>query len=244
MRGDDVTSGVKPYNMSKVAEGWGGIFIMDFWGWPDPSLTHEAKEAAMKDVVSGFADLALNYGEFTHPVNLFHDIEDDLRALAEQGRRRLERSRAERARLAGLLALRDELVPLNRKYPIAELMDACRRFIDKQDSRSRITFEYVMLRGVNDSLTHADELCDLLRNKPAKVNLIPFNPFPGTHYRTSPAERVEAFRQRLKRAGIIATTRKTRGDDIDAACGQLVGKVRDRSRRQFKRIPVVMEGRQ
>ena len=137
-------------------------------------------------------------------------------------------------------ALRDELVPINRKYPLEELIPACRDFI-RGDKRRKITWEYVMLDGVNDSLAHAKALIRLLQGVPSKVNLIPFNPFPGSTYATSPPDRIEAFRQRLKRAGIIATTRKTRGDDIDAACGQLVGKVRDRSRRHLKRIPIVQE---
>ncbi|MBT3024186.1 MAG: 23S rRNA (adenine(2503)-C(2))-methyltransferase RlmN [Candidatus Thiodiazotropha sp. (ex Lucina aurantia)] len=130
-------------------------------------------------------------------------------------------------------ALRDKLVPINRKYPLEELIPACREYV-KGDKRRIVTWEYVMLEGINDSLQHAKALIRLLEGTPSKVNLIPFNPFPGTHYRTSPAERVEAFRMRLKRSGIIATTRKTRGDDIDAACGQLVGKVRDRSSRELR----------
>ncbi|MET0066287.1 MAG: 23S rRNA (adenine(2503)-C(2))-methyltransferase RlmN [Candidatus Thiodiazotropha sp.] len=130
-------------------------------------------------------------------------------------------------------ALRDLLVPINRKYPLEELIPACREFV-RGDKRRKVTWEYVMLDGINDSLHHAKALIRLLEGTPSKVNLIPFNPFPGTHYRASPAERVEAFRMRLKRSGIIATTRKTRGDDIDAACGQLVGKVRDRSSRQLR----------
>lgn len=137
-------------------------------------------------------------------------------------------------------ALRDVLVPINRKYPLEQLIPACKAFIE-HDKRRKITWEYVMLDGVNDSIAHAKALIRLLQGVPSKVNLIPFNPFPGTDYQTSPAERVEAFRQRLKRAGIMAMTRKTRGDDIDAACGQLVGKVRDRSRRHLKRIPIVQE---
>jgi len=139
-------------------------------------------------------------------------------------------------------ALRDQLVPINRKYPLEELIPACKEFI-KDDKRRKITWEYVMLDGINDSIAHAKALIRLLQGVPSKVNLIPFNPFPGTAYQTSPAERVEVFRQRLKRAGIIAVTRKTRGDDIDAACGQLVGKVRDRSRRHLRRIPIVQEYR-
>ena len=137
-------------------------------------------------------------------------------------------------------ALRDQLVPINRKYPLEDLIPACHDFI-RFDKRRKITWEYVMLDGVNDSIGHAKALIRLLQGVPSKVNLIPFNPFPGTDYRRSPPERVEAFRQRLKRAGIIATTRKTRGDEIDAACGQLVGKVRDRSRRNLRRIPIVQE---
>ena len=126
-------------------------------------------------------------------------------------------------------ALRDEIVPINRVHPIAELLDACWRYADKH-ARRFITFEYVMLKGVNDSPAHADRLVELLRNRPAKVNLIPFNPFPGNDYERSPVRTIASFQERLRRPGIIATTRKTRGDDIDAACGQLAGKVRDRVR--------------
>lgn len=129
--------------------------------------------------------------------------------------------------------LRDQLVPINRKYPLEALIPACREFVSG-DRRRKVTWEYVMLDGVNDSLAHAKALIRLLEGTPSKVNLIPFNPFPGTDYKASPAEQVEAFRMRLKRSGIIATTRKTRGDDIAAACGQLVGKVRDRSSRQLR----------
>ena len=141
------------------------------------------------------------------------------------------------ARHSGITSdpLRDELVPINRRYPIAKLLDACWRYASAYSSR-QVTFEYVMLDGVNDGREHADRLIRLLRNRPAKVNLIPFNPFPGSHYRSSSPERVEAFRMRLKRSGLIATTRKTRGDDIDAACGQLVGKVRDKSKRQLRNM--------
>lgn len=139
-------------------------------------------------------------------------------------------------------SLRDQLVPINRKYPLEQLIPACKAFI-ANDKRRKITWEYVMLDGVNDSIAHAKALIRLLQGVPSKVNLIPFNPFPGTSYETSPADRVEAFRQRLKRAGIMAITRKTRGDDIDAACGQLVGRVKDRSRRHLRRIPIVQEQR-
>jgi 23S rRNA (adenine2503-C2)-methyltransferase len=127
-------------------------------------------------------------------------------------------------------ALRDQLVPINRKYPLEELLPACRAFI-AGDKRRRITWEYVMLDGVNDSIAHAKRLLRLLEAIPSKVNLIPFNPFPGSHFKTSPPERVEAFRQRLSRGGLVAMTRKTRGDEIAAACGQLIGRVEDRTRR-------------
>jgi 23S rRNA (adenine2503-C2)-methyltransferase len=134
-------------------------------------------------------------------------------------------------------ALRDQLVPINRKYPIAELLAACREFI-APDRRRKVTFEYVMLDGVNDRDEHARQLIRILQGVPAKVNLIPFNPFPGSPYRRTPADRIEAFRQRLLGSGIMAITRKTRGDDIDAACGQLVGRVQDRSRRRPFPVPL------
>lgn len=128
-------------------------------------------------------------------------------------------------------ALRNELVPLNKKYPIDQLMSACRRFIDRQDSRSRITFEYVMLDGVNDQPEHARELIRLLKGIPTLMNLIPFNPFPGSGYKTSQKKQIDQFSDMLVAAGITTVVRRTRGDDIDAACGQLVGKVADKSRR-------------
>lgn len=126
-------------------------------------------------------------------------------------------------------ALRDELVPINRRHPIAELLEACWHYIDEQNGRS-VTFEYVMLDGVNDQRSHARELVRLLKDKPAKLNLIPFNPFPGTHYRRSPMPVITAFRDELLQRGVMATIRRTRGDDIDAACGQLAGRVNDRTR--------------
>ncbi len=126
-------------------------------------------------------------------------------------------------------ALRNELVPINKIHPIAELLDSCWRYAGKHSNRF-ITFEYVMLRDVNDSLKHADELIALLRGKPAKVNLIPFNPFPGTQYECSSSSTIYRFQERLRAKNIVTTTRKTRGDDIDAACGQLAGKVSDRVR--------------
>ncbi len=134
--------------------------------------------------------------------------------------------------------LRDELVPINRKYPLKELMAACQRYLEFAP-RDFITFEYVMLDGINDSDAHARELLALVREVPCKFNLIPFNPFPNTAYKRSPTTRVRAFAARLQEAGIVTTTRKTRGEDIDAACGQLAGKVEDRSRRVERRVGVV-----
>ena len=139
-------------------------------------------------------------------------------------------------------ALRDELVPLNRKHPIEELLAACVRYLEVAP-RDFITFEYIMLDGVNDSLDHARALARLVRGRIAcKFNLIPFNPFAPSGFRRSPPERVRAFAASLQAAGIVATVRKTRGDDIDAACGQLAGEVQDRTRAQARmalhRLPI------
>lgn len=127
--------------------------------------------------------------------------------------------------------VREQIVPLNKKYPIATLMDACRSYLDGQRKRS-VTFEYTLLDGVNDSPQQARALVRLLRKLPSKLNLIPFNPFPGTRYRCSPASRITTFQNIVREGGLIATVRKTRGDDIDAACGQLAGDFRDRTRRR------------
>ncbi len=132
-------------------------------------------------------------------------------------------------------ALRDRLVPINRKYPLKELMAACRRYV-VDAPRDFVTFEYVMLDGVNDQPEHAERLLRLTRDVPCKFNLIPFNPFPDGGFRRSPAERVRAFAGQLIAGGKVTTTRKTRGDDIDAACGQLAGRVEDRSRRLVRRM--------
>ncbi|MBI5334630.1 MAG: 23S rRNA (adenine(2503)-C(2))-methyltransferase RlmN [Burkholderiales bacterium] len=140
-------------------------------------------------------------------------------------------------------ALRDELVPINRKYPIAELLDACVRYLDAAP-RDFITLEYCMLDGVNDGDEHARALLALVRGRlPCKFNLIPFNPFPQSGLRRSPASRVQAFAAILQAGGIVTTVRKTRGDDIDAACGQLAGEVQDRTnaRRRMQRAPIRIE---
>ena len=140
-------------------------------------------------------------------------------------------------------ALRDQLVPLNKKYPIEELMAACGRYLDAAP-RDFITFEYCMLDGVNDSLAQADALAHLVRHAkvPCKFNLIPFNPFPASGLTRSPRERVAAFAKRLQDAGIVTTVRKTRGDDIDAACGQLAGEVQDRTSaaQRMRRVPIAI----
>ena len=129
--------------------------------------------------------------------------------------------------------LRNELVPLNKKYPIAQLLDACNRYV-ADSQRARITFEYVMLHGVNDQLEHAHQLAELMQTVPGKVNLIPFNSFEGIDYTRSSNSRINRFRDILHEAGVIVTVRRTRGDDIEAACGQLAGDVMDRTRRSEK----------
>ena len=137
-------------------------------------------------------------------------------------------------------ALRDELVPLNRKYPIDELLDACVRYLEAAP-RDFITFEYCMLDGVNDTPGHAHELVNLVSGRVScKLNLIPFNPFPQSGLKRSSNARVQAFAQVLIEAGIVTTVRKTRGDDIDAACGQLAGEVQDRTnaRSRMTRAPI------
>ncbi len=132
--------------------------------------------------------------------------------------------------------LRDKLVPVNKKYPIQELLDACKHYV-ASGSQRKITFEYVMLDGVNDSPDQAKALYRLLSDIPSKINLIPFNTFPNTPYQCSKKSVIDRFQDILIKAGFVTTVRKTRGDDIDAACGQLVGKVNDRSRRS-SRIPM------
>lgn len=129
-------------------------------------------------------------------------------------------------------ALRDQLVPINRRYPIAELLAACQRYLDRQSDTHRVvTIEYTLMAGVNDSVELAHELAALLRVLPCKINLIPFNPFPNSGYERPSKAAIERFWEVLTKAGYVVTVRTTRGDDIDAACGQLVGQVTDRTRR-------------
>ncbi|WP_227430730.1 23S rRNA (adenine(2503)-C(2))-methyltransferase RlmN [Psychrobacter sp. I-STPA6b] len=132
--------------------------------------------------------------------------------------------------------LRNELVPINKKYPLAELMAAARAYVFDSNPRHKkhVTIEYVMLEGVNDSDEHAQQLVRLLDDLPSKINLIPFNPFPHAPYGRSSNNRIHAFSNILSKAGFVCTIRQTRGDDIDAACGQLVGQVADRTRRSAK----------
>ena len=134
-------------------------------------------------------------------------------------------------------ALRDELVPINKKYPLKELLAACVRYIEKAP-RDFVTFEYVMLDGVNDSIEHARQLAMRVQSVPCKINLIPFNPFPNSGYQRSDAATIAHFRDVLMQAELTVMVRKTRGDDIDAACGQLAGRVQDKTRRRQRRLTV------
>ena len=135
------------------------------------------------------------------------------------------------------------IVPINKKYPLAQLMAACQRYLEKAP-RDFITFEYVMLDGVNDRPEHARQLLELVRDVPCKFNLIPFNPFPNSGYERSSNNAIRAFREILQERGYVVTVRKTRGDDIDAACGQLAGQVMDKTRRQAKWMQIVEDNKQ
>jgi len=137
--------------------------------------------------------------------------------------------------------LRDVLVPINKRYPIKELMAACHRYLAKLDDKRVITIEYTMMAGVNDLPEHAKQLAKLLKTLPCKLNIIPFNPFPNSGYERPKAEAIEHFKNTMHKAGIRTTVRRTRGEEIDAACGQLVGMVEDRTRRTAKLIPVVQQ---
>jgi 23S rRNA (adenine2503-C2)-methyltransferase len=136
--------------------------------------------------------------------------------------------------------LRDQLVPLNRKYPIKELMQACKDYF-KDEPRRRVTMEYVMLEGVNDTPMHAKQLAQILEGVPAKVNLIPFNAFPDASYQRSKQADIDKFRDILVTSGVNTITRKTRGDDIDAACGQLAGNVKDKTKRSLRWKKICLE---
>ena len=137
--------------------------------------------------------------------------------------------------------LRDVLVPINKKYPISELIDACNRYLEKLDDKRVITIEYTMMAGVNDLPEHAKQLGKLLKKVPCKLNIIPFNPFPNSGYERPTSKAIDFFKDTMHKAGIRTTVRRTRGEEIDAACGQLVGMVEDRTRRTSKLIPVVQQ---
>ena len=128
--------------------------------------------------------------------------------------------------------LRNDLVPINKKYPINKLLDAVTRYVEKCGDQRKTTMEYILINKVNDSIDDAKELAKILRDVPSKINLIPFNPFPGTEYKRPSNMRVETFKKILQKEGYITTVRTTRGEDIMAACGQLVGKVNDKTRRK------------
>lgn len=140
--------------------------------------------------------------------------------------------------------LRNELVPVNQKYPIKELMDACKHYAQAGAGKRKITFEYVMLDGVNDTPAHARQLVKILKGVPCKMNLIPFNPFPESQYKRSEQSAIQKFWEILMAAGITTVTRRTRGDDIDAACGQLVGKVKDKTKRNQSKQSDLAQGGQ
>jgi len=127
--------------------------------------------------------------------------------------------------------IRNEIVPLNKKYPIKELLEACQYYFNGDTKKKQFTIEYVMLAGINDSEKNARELAFLLKNLPCKINLIPFNPFPNSEFDCSKMQTINRFQDILYKAGYVTVIRKTRGEDIDAACGQLAGKVKDKSRR-------------
>ncbi|GGO85980.1 dual-specificity RNA methyltransferase RlmN [Marinobacterium nitratireducens] len=137
--------------------------------------------------------------------------------------------------------LRNELVPINKRYPISMLIDSCNRYLASLSDKRVVTVEYTLIAGVNDQPQHARELVKVLRKLPCKLNLIPFNPFPNSGYDRPSEEAIQTFKQIMLNANFITTVRRTRGDEIDAACGQLVGQVMDRTRRSKKMIPVVQE---
>lgn len=204
------------------------------------NATADGERAVTNVVLMGMGEPLANYRNVLPALSIFmHDLGFDLSrrrvTLSTSGLVPMIYKLAEDTNCALAVslhapndALRNELVPINRKHPIRELLAACWHYLDAQNGRS-ITFEYVMLDGVNDRPEHARELAQLLRGHDAKVNLIPFNPFPGTAFRRSPQPAIAWFRDYLNGQGVTATVRKTRGDDIDAACGQLAGRVEDRT---------------
>lgn len=207
--------------------------------------TDHAKPVITNVVFMGMGEPLLNYDNVIPAMNLMMDdnaygLSKYRVTLSTSGMipAMLQLKAASPAALAVSLhapndALRNVLVPLNKKYPLRELMAVCRDYFAGHAKRV-VTFEYVMLNGINDSAQHAKELVDLLRQVPCKLNLIPFNPFPLTEYTCSPMETIREFQKIVQTSGIHTTIRKTRGDDIDAACGQLVGKFQDRTSRNAR----------
>jgi len=208
-------------------------------------VTHEMKKPLTNVVMMGMGEPLANFDAVVAAMNL---MQDDLAYMLSRNRVTLSTSgivpaikklqEVSNVALAVSLhaptdELRDILVPINKKYPLEQLLAACKDYL-RDEKRRKVTWEYVMLDGINDTDKHAKQLMKLLEGVPSKINLIPFNPFPGTNYKTSPRERIDQFRNKLVKSGLVVITRKTRGEDIDAACGQLVGKVKDRTRRQLK----------
>ena len=208
-------------------------------------VTHEMQQPLTNVVMMGMGEPLANFDAVVAAMNL---MQDDMCYMLSRHRVTLSTSgivpalnklrEVSNVSLAVSLhapnnELRNQLVPINQKYPLEELLPACKAYL-RGEKRRKITWEYVMLDGINDTDKHARELMRLLEGVPSKINLIPFNPFPGTGYKASPRDRIDKFRERLVRSGLVVVTRKTRGEDIDAACGQLVGKVKDRSRRQLR----------
>jgi 23S rRNA (adenine2503-C2)-methyltransferase len=205
-----------------------------------PDIADEGRRSITNIVFMGMGEPLANYRNVLPAMNIFlddlgYDLSRRRVTLSTSGLVPQIYKLAEECNVALAVSLhapndelRNELVPINRKHPIAELLTACWHYLERQNGRS-ITFEYVMLDGVNDKPEHARQLAKLMQGRPAKLNLIPFNVFPGTRYRRSPAAAILKFRDILNDHGVIATTRKTRGDDIEAACGQLAGRVTDRT---------------
>lgn len=192
-----------------------------FMGMGEPLLNYEPVVAAMNVMLDDWA-----YGLSKYRVTLSTSgVVPMMEKLAEDSEASLAVSLH-----APNNELRNQLVPLNKKYPLEVLIPACQRFFAKQPKRS-VTFEYVMLEGVNDQIAHAQQLVQLVKRVPCKMNLIPFNPFPRTQYRTSPLKQVMAFQDYLNAHGVQTWIRKTRGQNIAAACGQLAGEIKDRTGR-------------
>jgi len=212
--------------------------------------THKGDRLITNIVFMGMGEPLLNFDEVTRTIRIL--LEDNAYGLSKRrvtistagvvpALKRL-RDETDVSLAISLHApndtIRDKIVPLNKKYPIAELIRACKHYFAGDTKLKQFTIEYVMLDHVNDEPQHAHELVQLLKSIPCKVNLIPFNPFPNSGYKRSSNSRINMFRDILQQAGLVTMTRKTRGDDIDAACGQLAGKVNDKTKRKLKQIMV------